>query len=276
MGTQQKNSSYIIYKHKTWLLFHPKYSLTWLAFIILWCLGQLSHKTAVKTGNILGSILYHLFPKRKYIVKTNLQLCFPDRSKHEINLLVKGHFQSLVTGAIETAIAWYGPEKTIDEIAKNIEIKNEDILQKYLKMKEPLLIVTPHAVNQELLSKYFSRLYDYAPVFRHMNNPVANYLMQKARLKIYKRLILKADIRTIIKTIKENIIPVGILPDQDFGRRRSVFVPFFGVPTATTTSLSKYKRITNANMLILSYHREFDKKTGAFKNILSILIHLLI
>ena len=192
--------------------------------------------------------------------KTNLRLCFPDKSAKEINFLVKRHFQSLAVGAIETVMAWYGPESTLDKISDYIEIQNEDILKEYLAKQDPLILITPHAVDQELLSKYMARTYDYAPVFRHMNNPVANYLMQKARLKIYKHLILKADIRTIVRTIKENTIPVGILPDQDFGRRRSVFAPFFGIPAATTTSLSKYKNLTNANMLVLSYHREFDPK----------------
>lgn len=261
-----KNNKYSkIYKHHTWRLFHPKYAFTWLLFVILWCLGQLSHTTAIKVGNTFGSILYKLFPKRKYIVETNLKLCFPNKSAKEINILTKRHFQSLVIGAIETVIAWYGPESTLDKLASKIEIENEHILKEYLNKEEPLILITPHAVDQELLSKYLARSYKYAPVFRHMNNPVANYLMQKARLKIYNYLILKADIRSIVRTIKENKIPVGILPDQDFGRRRSVFVPFFGVPAATTTSLSKYKKLTNANMLVLSYHREFDEKTGAFK-----------
>ena len=58
-----------IYKHKTRQLFHPKYALTWFLFIILWCTGQLSHKSAINLGNFLGGILYKLFPKRKYIVE---------------------------------------------------------------------------------------------------------------------------------------------------------------------------------------------------------------
>jgi lauroyl/myristoyl acyltransferase len=35
-------------------------------------------------------------------------------------------------------------------------------------------------------------------------------------------------------------------PDEDFGERQSVFVPFFGVPTATLTTLGRLAHMTNA------------------------------
>jgi KDO2-lipid IV(A) lauroyltransferase len=36
------------------------------------------------------------------------------------------------------------------------------------------------------------------------------------------------------------------LPDQDFGRRKSVFAPFFGIMAATSPLLSKYAKMTQA------------------------------
>lgn len=251
-----------IYKHNKWLLFSPKFLWTWPLFFLLWLIARLPFDLANRLGFTIGGVIYKIFPKRKYIVKTNLKLCFPDKSEQEIDHLVKHHFQSLICGTIETAIAWYGPESTLRKLTPRITIENENILKEYLAKKEPLILITPHAVNQELLSKYLSKKYTYIPVFRHMNNPVANYLMQKARLKIYHNLILKANTRSIIRTIQSNSHPLAILPDQDFGRRRSVFAPFFGVLAATTTSLSKYKKLTNANMIVISYRRQFDKDTN--------------
>lgn len=256
-----------IHKHSTIQLFNPKYILTWVLFFIAWILGQLSHKTALRIGNCIGAVIYKLFPKRVYIVKTNMQLCFPEKSDSEINILVKQHFKDLVSGVCETAIAWYGSNKAIDMLSNKIEFENEHILQQYLNSDKPLLMLTPHSVSQEFLSKYLARKYKYTPVFRHMNNPVANYLMQKARLRIYKNLILKADTRTIVKSLRSHKEPVAILPDQDFGRKRSVFVPFFGVPAATTTALSKYKKMTDCNIIVLSYSRKFDSKSDKLSGI---------
>ena len=39
-----------------------------------------------------------------------------------------------------------------------------------------------------------------------------------------------------------------LLPDLDFGRDASVFAPFFGVPTATVPSLSRFARLGRAQV----------------------------
>ena len=39
------------------------------------------------------------------------------------------------------------------------------------------------------------------------------------------------------------------LPDMDLGPRDSLFVPFFGVPTATVTGLSRLARMTGARVV---------------------------
>jgi KDO2-lipid IV(A) lauroyltransferase len=35
--------------------------------------------------------------------------------------------------------------------------------------------------------------------------------------------------------------PLYYLPDMDFGSKESIFVPFFGVQTATITGLSRWR-----------------------------------
>lgn len=246
-----------IYKHSNLRLFLPQYILTWLMLPILWIIGRIPHRLIIKIGQFIGKILYLFFPKRKQIIRTNLKLCFPDKSDQEIELLLKQNLVSLAIGICETAMAWFGSHNSIKILESKVEIINLEAINNVLNQNKPLLIFTPHAWSQELLSKVLSRKIDYMPVFRHMNNPVANYIMQKARLKIYKNLILKANPRQIIKSLQQNRV-VAILPDQDFGRRRSIFVPFFNVPAATTTSLSKYKKLTDATIISLSYLRNPD------------------
>ena len=43
--------------------------------------------------------------------------------------------------------------------------------------------------------------------------------------------------------------PLYLLPDMDFGPRDSVFVPFFGVPAATVSSLSRFARLARAQVV---------------------------
>lgn len=239
-------------------LLSPRYILAWPLFMLLWLFSQLSYKTLLSVGSFIGTIMYRFFPKRRYIIRTNLSLCFPNKSPTEIEDLVKSNMKYLGIGVCDTALAWFGPKKTTLQLLKNITYENEQSLINALKEGKSLLLITPHAASQELLSKLLSFKYKYDPVFRHMNNPVADYLMQRARAKIYNNPIIKTDTRHIVKRLR-NKDTIGILPDQDFGRKRSVFVPFFGVPAATSTALSKYKKLTDCNILALSYVRNPDQ-----------------
>ena len=44
-------------------------------------------------------------------------------------------------------------------------------------------------------------------------------------------------------------MPFYYLPDMDYGPRDTIFVPFFGVPAATITGLSRLARLTGARVL---------------------------
>jgi len=53
------------------------------------------------------------------------------------------------------------------------------------------------------------------------------------------------DLRALIRRVREGW-PFYYLPDQDQGRRHAVFAPFFGIPTATLTTVSRIARMTKA------------------------------
>ena len=51
--------------------------------------------------------------------------------------------------------------------------------------------------------------------------------------------------RATVKAMKSGR-PLYYLPDLDYGRKESIFVPFFGVPAATITGLPRLARLANA------------------------------
>jgi len=60
--------------------------------------------------------------------------------------------------------------------------------------------------------------------------------------ELYSR---QEGVRSVIKALRRGL-PFYYLPDMDFGGRDSIFVPFFGVPTATITGLSRIARLAGA------------------------------
>ena len=60
------------------------------------------------------------------------------------------------------------------------------------------------------------------------------------------RLLLRTEgLRPAVKALRDGL-PFYFLPDMDLGARDAVFVPFFGVPAATVTSVARLARITGA------------------------------
>jgi KDO2-lipid IV(A) lauroyltransferase len=59
-----------------------------------------------------------------------------------------------------------------------------------------------------------------------------------------------AGVKPIVAALREGQ-PLYLLPDMDFGPDDSVFVPFYGLPTATVPSLSRFARLGRAKVLPL-------------------------
>jgi KDO2-lipid IV(A) lauroyltransferase len=55
-------------------------------------------------------------------------------------------------------------------------------------------------------------------------------------------------VRSVVKALRRGL-PFYYLPDMDFGSRDSIFVPFFGVPAATVTGLSRIARLAGATVV---------------------------
>jgi KDO2-lipid IV(A) lauroyltransferase len=54
--------------------------------------------------------------------------------------------------------------------------------------------------------------------------------------------------RRALKALRDGL-PFYYLPDMDYGARDALFVPFFGVPAATITGVSRLARISGARVV---------------------------
>jgi KDO2-lipid IV(A) lauroyltransferase len=89
-------------------------------------------------------------------------------------------------------------------------------------------------------------------MYTPQRNRVFNEALRKGRLRFTpdeRNLIAReAGIKPIIRAMREGR-PFLMLPDMDFGRRESVFVPFFGVPAATLTSPARLTMATHGQVI---------------------------
>ena len=88
-------------------------------------------------------------------------------------------------------------------------------------------------------------------MYSHQKNKALDEQILKGRHR-YNNVFLigrTEGLRAIIKQLRKSDAPFLYLPDQDFGRNDSIFVNFFGIPTATITGLSRIAGMTKAKVI---------------------------
>lgn len=77
--------------------------------------------------------------------------------------------------------------------------------------------------------------------------------------KIYLKAIPRDDVRDLLKSLKKNIA-VLYNPDTDAGPKSSIFVPFFGIQTATVTATARFADISGCAIIPATYFRRKDNQ----------------
>lgn len=245
-------------------LLHPRYWLTWLLFGLWWLSSLLPYRVQMLLGGWLGRVLYHVARRRRHITRRNFELCFPELSAEEREQLVRDNFKSSGMAVFETGIAWFWPRWRLEKL---YTIEGIEHIEEHLKNGQGMLLLTLHFTTIEILAAAMTSLMDsMAMSYRPHRNPVYDYIQarSRARRNPTAAVIAAGDVRSMVRYLRRGY-GMGYLPDQDFGRKHSVFVPFFGVPAATVTGLSRLAQMANVPVIPLFNYRRKDGKGYVFR-----------
>lgn len=227
---------------------HPRYWLLWFGFILLWLIVTLlPYRVLIKLGGGLGTLLMKLLKKREKTAVRNLELCFPDMPQAEREAILKGHAKSVGIALFETGMAWWWPQWRINKLVTFSGLEHIEAAQKQGK---GVLLFALHTFCLEIGGRLFASKAKLTGVYRPHNNPVMEYLQVCGRQRSAK-LITKRNIRAMISALS-NGESVWYTSDQDFGRSKAVFVPFFAVPQAATV-VGASILTKNADSVVLPY-----------------------
>ena len=242
--------------------FSPKYWPTWFAMGCLWLLVKIFPiHVNIFIGKKFGNLLYFFLKYRRHIAHINLQYCFPNYSKENREILARQAFESVGIGMIETAFAWWMPTRRLKKISR---IDGWSHYQKALDSQRPIILCTPHFTTLEIGGRILADHISYHAVYRAQKNLAYNFLMKQARKNHLPSIIDRNDVRAMLNALKGSF-PLWIAPDQDYGEKRSVFVPFFNVNTACITSVSKLAKLSNAIVLPYYSYRKDHRYVVQFK-----------
>ncbi|OOF39800.1 lipid A biosynthesis lauroyl acyltransferase [Rodentibacter rarus] len=214
----------------------PQYWGFWLVLGIWRMLLLLPYPILRHIGNGLGWLFAHLGigKRRAAIARRNLELCFPDMPENEREMLLQENLRSVGMAMIETGMAWFWSDARIKKWSKI-----EGLHHLKANQQEGIIFVGVHFLTLELGARIVGLHHPGLGVYRPNDNPLMDWLQTQGRLRSNKDMLDRKDLRGMIKALRQGET-IWYAPDHDYGRKNAVFVPFFAVPDACTTTGSYY------------------------------------
>lgn len=232
----------------------PKYWPTWLLLFSMWSIAHLPFSLQMTTGRLLGKLSYRFARERRHVCEVNLRLCFPELSEEEHRDLVKRTFISNGIGFVEIAISWY---RDAEAYRDRVSVSGLENLERAVARGKGVLLLCAHFSTLEFGGFLFNLFGSMDVTYRPNKNPLFQAAMLKGRKRFYPQVLERGDVRGAMRSLKAGRI-LWYAPDQDYGARHSVFVPFFGVPAATITATSRFARFNDSAVLFYSHYRNAD------------------
>lgn len=237
-----------------WSFLLPQFWGIWIGLIFLLLFTILPWVIQRRIAHFLATIAWKALKSRRKTTLTNLKVCFPEWSTHEVEQHAKQVFVDMMLGTFETLNAWYKPSwfnhrTTIDGL---------DLLQAAQKDGQGIILLGSHSTLLDAGGYICSQYFSPDVVYRPQNNPLLDWLIYSARQPIYGEQIDHDDIRFLVKRLKQGHI-IWYSPDQDFGLKQGVMAPFFGVPAASVTAQRRLVKVTKAKVLAVHFYRTDEK-----------------
>lgn len=233
----------------------PRYWPTWLAIGFMRVVTSLPLAMIERIGSAFGMLIYYVLPSRRRIGEINLHFAFPQASEAEIKRRNKMCFRNIGVAAFEMGLSWWQDEKLLTQC----EIEGLQYLQQAQSKGKGVIILTAHFTCLEIGGPVLNHYVPFMVMYKHAHNKLFDAFMRYHRGRLYKSIVDHHKPIAMIKGLKKGYA-AWYAPDQDFGGKDSVFVPFFGMDATALTAPSRFASISGASVVPYFIRR---KATGA-------------
>ncbi|MBG6076015.1 KDO2-lipid IV(A) lauroyltransferase [Polaromonas sp. CG_9.11] len=199
-------------------------------------------------ATVLGWVLYGLIGARRRVVHANFSVCFPALSTAERRKLAIETFVCFSQAWLDRAWLWHAPESCVRQRVRLTGATEE------LAGTDPTVIFLPHFVGLDAAWAATALVVPRpsTTIYTDQSNKLVDQWILQGRQRFgHLRLFGRIEgVKPIVAALREGQ-PLYLLPDMDFGPDESVFVPFYGVQTATVPSLSRFARLGRAKVVPL-------------------------
>tara|TARA_B100000902_G_scaffold12873_1_gene15699 strand:+ start:5178 stop:6041 length:864 start_codon:yes stop_codon:yes gene_type:complete len=231
-----------------------KYFLQFVVIIFLFSIYKILGLkiSTIISGNIL-TFFGPLFRSNKLVI-SNLSKAFPKLSLNEKKIISKKMWFNY--GRIFAEYMYIENFRKEKKYSQNITIENYDILEKIKNDKKPVIFVSGHFNNFELMAMQIEKAgINLAAIYRPLNNKFLNPIMERIRKKyICKNQIKKgiAGTKELLKNFKDGN-SIALMIDQRVSE--GIMCDLFGQKARTTTIPAQFVKKFNANVVPIYIER---------------------
>ncbi len=233
-----------------------KYFFEFIFVIILFFIFKIiGFKLSSNLGSYIGGFLGPLFRSKENIL-SNIKKALPnisDQDRKKINIEMWKNYGRILSEYI------FIKKFRNSKLDNFISVEGQEILSKIKETNKPVVFISGHFSNFELMAMQIEKSgIDLAAIYRPLNNPFLNQVMEKIRLKFICRKQIKkgkSGTRKLLECIKKGS-SVALMIDQRVTEGSKV--DFFGKEATTTTIpaqlIKKYECV-----LVPVYIERFNK-----------------
>jgi Kdo2-lipid IVA lauroyltransferase/acyltransferase len=198
----------------------------------------------------LGWLLWLLVGGRRRVVRANLSLCFQERSVGIRRGLERDHFIKFAQAWLDRSWLWHASS---ERVRARLRVRGDAAALALLTgAKQAATVFAPHFVGLDAgwtaLSQQLGR--SLITIYSHQSNAQVDawVLAGRSRFGPVQLFDRAAGPKPVVQALRLGAA-LYLLPDMNYGLPESVFVPFFGHPAATVTSLSRLSRLGRAPVI---------------------------
>ena len=224
-----------------------KYFFQFVLIVIFFCCFKIfGLNISSYIGGIFGNLLGPFF-RSKIIIETNIERALPnlnETKKKEIIFQMWNNYGRILSEYM------FLKKFRNNEMKHALEISGKEILEQIKKEKKPVIFVSGHFNNFELMAMQIEKSgIDLAAIYRPLNNFFVNIIMEKIRKKYICRNQVKkgkAGIRVALSLFKKGN-SIALMIDQRVSE--GILSNFFGKKALTTTIPAQFVRKFNCKVV---------------------------
>jgi KDO2-lipid IV(A) lauroyltransferase len=198
-------------------------------------------------GGVLGLALYALAADRRRIIMVNLALCFPDKPLAQRRQWARACCVHFMQTWLDRAWLWHGRPELVRRRLRMVGATQD------LQGPEPVVVFAPHFFGLDAGGAALSQQINKPVVSIYMpqRNRVVDAWLRAGRMRFGEVQLFErkdGNLKNIIAAVRAGGM-LYLLSDMNYGRKDSIFVSFYGIPTATVPSLPRFARLGRARVV---------------------------